>query len=188
MQQPGKLIHFVPQKIFLTKGVGRHKEKLSSFESALRNAGIARFNLVRVSSIFPPNCRVITRKQGLKELHDGQILFCVIAESATNEPHRLLASSIGIAIPREKNHYGYLSEHHSFGQTDRVAGDYAEDLAAGMLCTIMGIPFDAEKNWDQKKRQFRVKGSVIRTTSTTQSALGDKSGMWTTTVSAAVLL
>jgi arginine decarboxylase len=179
---------FVPQRVFLTKGVGRHKEKLSSFESALRNAGIARFNLVRVSSIFPPNCRIIPRQQGLKHLHDGQIVYCVIAESATNEPHRLLASSIGIAIPREKDHYGYLSEHHAFGQTDRVAGDYAEDLAAGMLCTIMGIPFDPEKNWDQKKRQFRVKGAVIRTSSATQSALGDKSGLWTTTVSAAVFV
>ena len=41
-------ISYVPKKIFLTKGVGKHREKLSSFEMALRSAGIAQFNLVRV--------------------------------------------------------------------------------------------------------------------------------------------
>ncbi len=179
---------WVPQRVFLTKGVGKHKAKLSSFESALRDAKIARYNLVRVSSIFPPGCRLVPRKTGLRELDDGQIAYCVIAEAAVNEPHRLIAASIGIAMPREKGHYGYLSEHHSYGETERTAGDFAEDLAAGMLATIMGVPFDAEKNWDEKKRLFRVRGAAIRTTETTQSAVGDKNGLWTTVVAAAVFI
>jgi arginine decarboxylase len=179
---------WVPQRVFLTKGVGKHKAKLSSFESALRDAKIARYNLVRVSSIFPPGCRLVPARVGLRELHDGQIAYCVIAESATNEPHRLIAASIGIAMPREKGHYGYLSEHHSFGETERTAGDFAEDLAAGMLATIMGVPFDAEKNWDQKKKEFRVRGAAIRTTEITQSAVGDKNGLWTTALAAAVFI
>ena len=45
--------------VFLTKGVGKHREKLNSFELSLRSAGIAEFNLVRVKSIFPPNCKLI---------------------------------------------------------------------------------------------------------------------------------
>ncbi len=179
---------WVPQRVFLTKGVGKHRAKLSSFESALRDARIARYNLVRVSSIFPPGCRLIPARQGLRELEDGQIAYCVIAEAATNEPHRLIAASIGIAMPRQREHYGYLSEHHSFGETERTAGDYAEDLAAGMLATIMGVPFDAERNWDQKKREFRVRGAKIRTTEITQSAIGDKNGLWTTAVAAAVFI
>jgi len=179
---------WVPQRVFLTKGVGRHKAKLSSFESALRDARIAKYNLVRVSSIFPPGCRLVSRSHGLRELDDGQIAYCVIAEVATNEPHRLIAASIGIAMPREKGHYGYLSEHHSFGETERTAGDYAEDLAAGMLATIMGVPFDAEKNWDEKKRLFRVRGAAIRTTEITKSAVGDKNGLWTTAIAAAVFI
>ena len=44
----------VPKRLFFTKGVGKHKERLTSFELALRDAGIAAQNLVRVSSIFPP--------------------------------------------------------------------------------------------------------------------------------------
>ena len=59
---------YVAKQIFMTKGVGQHKEKLASFEMALRKAGIAQFNLVRVSSIYPPHCKNTTRVQGLKQL------------------------------------------------------------------------------------------------------------------------
>ena len=64
---------------FLTKGVGVHKEKLSSFELALRDAGVAPFNIVRVSSIYPPYCKWISKEAGLKYLTPGQVLFTVIA-------------------------------------------------------------------------------------------------------------
>ena len=43
-------LDMVPKRIFLTNGVGKHKERLTSFELALRDAGIAAQNLVRVSS------------------------------------------------------------------------------------------------------------------------------------------
>ncbi|HYC27069.1 MAG TPA: arginine decarboxylase, pyruvoyl-dependent, partial [Nitrososphaerales archaeon] len=124
-----------PRSFFLTKGVGRHKEALSSFELALRDAGISQFNLVTVSSIVPPGCKQIPREQGAALLKPGEIVFLVLARNSTNEAHRLVASSIGIAIPSEASEYGYLSEHHSYGQTDEDAGEYAEDLAASMLAT-----------------------------------------------------
>lgn len=179
---------FVPSRIFLTKGVGRHREKLASFELALRDAGIAQFNLVRVSSIFPPGCKVIGRSQGLNKLDSGQIVFCVLAECATNEPHRLISASIGVAIPRDPEMHGYLSEHHAYGVTERQAGDYAEDLAAQMLATTIGLPFDADKSYDEKKEQYKVGGHIVRTMDTTQSAVGDKSGLWTTVIATAVLI
>src|SRR5262249_58568335 len=113
---------FVAKKIFLTKGVGKHRERLSSFELALRNAGIAACNIVRVSSIFPPNCKLISRSEGLKLIKPGQVAFTVISENSTKEPHRLIAASIGLALPSERPMYGYLSEHHSFGETEEVAG------------------------------------------------------------------
>ena len=108
----------VPKKIFFTKGVGKHRERLTSFELALRDAGIAAQNLVRVSSIFPPQCKLVPRSQGLKYLSPGEVVFAVVAENSTREPHRLLAASIGVAIPADRNTYGYLSEHHSFGETE----------------------------------------------------------------------
>jgi arginine decarboxylase len=178
----------VPKKIFFTKGVGKHKERLTSFELALRDAGIASQNLVRVSSIFPPHCKVISRKEGLKYLNHGEVVFSVIAENSTREPHRLVVSSIGVAIPADRDTYGYLSEHHSYGETEEQAGEYAEELAAEMLATTLDVDFDPDKSWDEKKEIYRISNKIVRTSNVTQSAVGDKRGLWTTTIAAAVLI
>jgi len=178
----------IPKYLFLTKGVGKHKESLQSFELALRDAGIEHFNIVNVSSIIPPGCEMISKERGLKMLKPGEITFVVLAKNSTNEPHRLIAASIGVAIPSGENNYGYLSEHTSFGQTDEVAGDYAEDLAATMLATTMGIQFDPETAWDERKQFFKASGLIIKTANLTQSSTGDKGGLWTTVIAAAVFV
>ena len=162
---------WVPRKVFFTKGVGMHKEELRSFELALRDAGIEKCNLVTVSSILPPRCKIISRSQGLRELVPGGITFCVLAKCSSNEPRRLIAASIGCAIPTEKSLYGYLSEHHAFGQTEKEAGDYAEDLAAAMLASTLGIEFDEDKSWDEKKEFYRISDKIVRTTNITQSCI-----------------
>ena len=179
---------YVPSKIFSTKGVGRHKEYLSSFELALRSAGIEICNLVSVSSIFPANCKRISREEGLKELQPGQITFSVLARNATNEPNRLIASSIGVALPADTNAYGYLSEHHPFGQNEKTAGEYAEDLAATMLATTLGVEFDPEKDWSERENIYKMSGKIVRSFNITQSAEGDKNGLWTTVIAAGILL
>ena len=177
----------VPRFYFLTNGVGRHKESLSSFELALRDAKINRFNLVTVSSIVPPACKRLTREQGVEMLKPGEIVFLVLARNSTNEPHRLVASSIGVAIPANRSEYGFLAEHHSYGQTDEDAGEYAEDLAATMLATTMGIPFDVNADWDEREQVFKASGRIIKTTNITQSAIGDKN-LWTSVVAGAVFV
>jgi arginine decarboxylase len=176
----------IPEKIFLTKGVGVHKEKLASFEMALRDAGIAQFNLVSVSSIYPPNCKRVSREDGLACLKTGQIVHCVMARIATNEPNRLIASSIGLAIPADPNVHGYISEHHAFGETDEKAGEYAEDLAASMLASTLGIEFDSNQAWDEREQIFKMSNKIVKTTNITQSAQGNKNGLWTTVIAAAV--
>jgi arginine decarboxylase len=178
----------IPKYFFLTKGAGKHKEQLQSFELALRDAGIQHCNIVSVSSIVPPGCKQLSRERGLKLIKPGEITFVVLARNSTNEPHRLIASSIGVAIPSGKEDYGYLSEHHSFGQPDDKAGDYSEDLAASMLATTMGIEFDPEIAWHEKEQLFKTSGMMIKTANMTQSATGDKGGLWTTAIAAAVFV
>ncbi len=179
---------YVPQKIFFTKGVGRHKDYLQSFELALRDAKIEKCNLVTVSSIYPPGCKRIPTDEGLKMLQPGQITFAVMARNATNEPNRLIASSIGVAIPADSGTYGYLSEHHPFGETDEKAGDYAEDLAATMLASTLGVEFDSNTAWDDREKIYKMSGKIVRTFNITQSAEGHKDGIWTTVVACAILL
>lgn len=178
----------IPTKYFLTKGVGVHKDKLSSFELALRKAGIEKCNLVSVSSILPPGCKKISREEGLNFLKPGQIVFVVMARNATNEPNRLVSAAIGVAKPSFTDGYGYLSEHHTFGETAKKSGEYAEDLAATMLATTLGIEFDPETAWDERKQLYRASGKIIKTTNICQSAEGQKSGLWTTTIAAAVFI
>lgn len=179
---------YVPTKIFFTKGVGRHKEYLTSFELALRNANIEICNLVTVSSIFPVGCKRITKEEGIKELKPGQITFCVMARNSTNEPNRLIASSLGVAIPADAYAYGYLSEHHPFGQTEKVAGEYAEDLAATMLATTLGLDFNPDQDWNEREQLYKMSGKIVRTFNITQSSEGDKNGLWTTVISAGIFL
>ena len=177
-----------PTRIFFTKGVGRHKDYLQSFELALRDAKIEKCNIVAVSSIYPPGCRRISLEEGLKLLQPGQITFCVMARNATNEPNRLIAASLGVATPADPTQYGYLSEHHPYGQTDEKAGDYAEDLAATMLASTLGVEFDPDTAWDEREKIFKMSGKIVRTFNITQSAEGDKNGLWTTVVAAGILL
>jgi len=179
---------FVPSKIFFTKGVGVHKDHLASYELALRKAGIERCNLVYVSSIFPPYCKQISTESGLRQLKSGGITYCVMARNDTKEPNRLIPAAIGLALPKDINEYGYLSEHHAYGDTAEKTGEYAEDLAATMLATTLGIGFDTDKAWQEREQIYKASGRIIRTTHTCQSAQGNKDGNWTTVIAVAVFL
>ncbi|MFB5599547.1 MAG: pyruvoyl-dependent arginine decarboxylase [Nitrososphaeraceae archaeon] len=179
---------YIPKAMFFTKGKGIHKDYLTSFELALRDARISDLNIVTVSSIKPPKCKIISISEGRKYLLPGQITFAVMARSSTSEPNRLIAASIGLANPKEDGKYGYLSEHHSTGETGQKAGDYAEDMAMEMLATTMGLPNDPSLKWDDKQEQWRLSGKIYKTQNYTQSAEGNKDGLWTTVLSAAVFI
>ncbi len=178
----------IPSKVFFTKGVGIHKDRLASFELALRKAGIEMCNLVYVSSILPPNCKIISAQQGLTELKAGEITYCVMARSETNEPNRLISAAVGLAVPNDKGAYGYLSEHHGHGETDEKAGEYAEDIAATMLATTLGIEFNSETAWAEREQVYKASGKIFTTRNIAQSAQGNKDGMWTTVIAAAVFI
>jgi arginine decarboxylase len=177
----------LPTKVFLTKGVGRHKYQLKSFEEALRDAGVAQQNLVQVSSILPPGCKIISREKGLKRLTPGEICYCVLARADTDEHQRLVASSVGIAVPKDNKKWGYLSEVHGYGMNEQEAADMSEDLAAGMLGTTLGLEMDPNKAWSEKEQVYKSSGLIIRTSNITQSARGQKDA-WTTTVAIAMFL
>jgi arginine decarboxylase len=182
-------LSYVPKSMFFTKGKGIHKDQLTSFELALRNAQISDLNLVTVSSIKPPGCKIVSIQEGRSHLIPGQITFAIIARASTNEPNRLIAASIGLARPADDaSKHGYLSEYHTTGENAQKAGDYAEDMAMEMLATTLGIPDDPSLTWDQREEQWKLSGKIYKTQNFTQSAEGNKEGLWTTVLSAAVLI
>jgi len=178
----------VPKKVFFTKGVGTHKDKLTSFELALRDAGIEKFNLVMVSSILPPFCEIVPKAKGLPVLGAGEIVYVVMSRNESNEHNRLISASVGAAVPADRSQYGYLSEYHSFGEPEDKAGDYAEDLAASMLASTLGVEFDLNQGWDEKETLFKMSGKFVKTTNITQSVVVDKQGEWTSVLAAAVFI
>jgi arginine decarboxylase len=182
------MFEMVPKRMFFTRGVGKHRNNLQSFEIALRQAGIAQCNLVKVSSIFPPGCKILSQKAGLRDLTPGQITFCVLAEERTSEPNRLISAGIGLAIPAGQGKFGYISEHHGFGMTEKKVGDFVEDMAASMLASTLNVEFDPDADYDQRREIYRMSGQIVRSSHIVQSAEGDKNGLWTTVVASAVFL
>ncbi len=178
----------VPKRVFFTRGMGKHRHNLESFEAALRDAGIAKCNLVKVSSIYPPGCKIISARGGLPELIPGQITYCVMAEARTNEPNRLVSAGIGLAVPAKGDQFGYISEHHGYGMTEKKTADFVEDMAASMLATTLGIEFDADADYDARREVYKMSGQIVQTRATVQTAEGDKNGKWTTVVAAAIFL
>lgn len=178
----------VPRQVFFTKGVGKHRNRLQSFEMALRKAGIETCNLVKVSSILPPNCQVIPKARGVPQICPGQITFVVLSEAATCEPSRRVSAGVALAQPADGQQYGYISEHHGYGMAAKEIGDFVEDMAATMLATTLGVEFDPDKAYDDRKEVYRMSGKIVRTRACVQTAEGDKDGQWTTVVAAAVLL
>jgi len=176
----------IPTSYFLTSGVGVHRERLTAFELALRDADIEQQNLVSVSSILPPRCEQMEREDGVATLRPGEITFCVMARTETDEPGRRIHSSIGLARPADPAMYGYISEHHGYGMTLEESGEYAEDLAATMLASTLGIEFDPNAAWDERKRVYETSNLIIGSTSLTAAAQGDAKGRWTCAVAAAV--
>ena len=178
----------LPKSIFLTRGIGIHRQRLSAFEYALRDADIEQQNLVSVSSILPANCELIDRKRGVEMLSPGEITFCVMARVETNEAGRNIAAGIGLARPRDPAHYGYISEHHCFGMTEAETSDYVEDLAATMLASTLGIEFNSDAAWDERKLVYEMSNLIIHTQSITAATEGVRGGDWTCAVAAAVFL
>ncbi len=179
-------MHLVPKSFFLTHGIGVHRERLTAFELALRDADIEQQNLVSISSILPPHCIELEPQIGVGTLLPGEITFTVLARAETDEPGRRVHSSIGLARPSDTSMYGYISEHHGHGMTQEQSGDYAEDLAASMLASTLGIEFNPDAAWNERKRVYETSNLIIGSKSVTAYAEGDLNGLWTCAVAAAV--
>ena len=176
----------LPTSVFLTRGIGVHRHRLTAFELALRDADIEQQNLVSISSILPPRCQMLSREEGVATMRPGEITFSVLARAETDEPGRRVHASIGLARPADPDMYGYIAEHHGCGMTADQSGEYTEDLAATMLASTLGIEFDPEAAWNERKKLYEHSQLIIDSLSITAAAEGDASGLWTCAVAAAV--
>ncbi|HVA10934.1 MAG TPA: pyruvoyl-dependent arginine decarboxylase [Candidatus Dormibacteraeota bacterium] len=121
-------------KIHLASGVGTGPTKLSAFDSALNNAGVANYNLIRLSSIVPPETEVIchdkTIPAGSMPGKWGDRLYVVMAEKRVDRPNAEAWAGIGW-VQDKKTGKGLFVEHD--GQSRKaVQRDITQSLEALM--------------------------------------------------------
>ncbi|MGQ4832293.1 MAG: pyruvoyl-dependent arginine decarboxylase [Candidatus Asgardarchaeia archaeon] len=175
------MTQLIPKKVFLTAGIGKHPTKLGSFERALRDAKIHAYNLVPVSSIIPPDAKIISKEEGIKYLVPGQILFVVLSRISSNAVGRRVVAAIGVAKDRDSSLHGYISEYSAYDIDPEQARKSAEYLATEMLATIKG-----ENSWDIKSEMPKFDNFDIRSIVT--SAVVESEKEWVTAIAAAVLI
>jgi arginine decarboxylase len=178
----------VPKNVFYVKGTGYHYSKLISLEQALRSAGIEKYNLVKVTSILPPNCIEISKDEGLKKLAPGQIVYAVLSYTSSDKKDQACTTSIGVAKPKNQGEYGYFSEYQAFDELPERVGAFAEKLAAEMLATALGVQFDADVDYDEKQEIYKMNGKIVESKNITESAVVRKDGEWCTALAAAIFI
>lgn len=147
----------VPKKFFLTKGAGTGQTPLLSLEAALQEAKISPYNLVKVSSIIPPNCQEISKEEGLNQLHKGEIIYTVLSENRTKKHNQKISCALGIARPKEKSLQGYICEHHDKNSTRIETGKFAEKCAISMLGNVAGLNI---QNIDTVKKKPEIQNII----------------------------
>ncbi len=179
----------VPRKLFLTKGLGRHEDRLVSLALAVRNARIAQLNLVQVTGgILPPQCELVTAQEGLRRLAPGQIVHAIVSTAATNEPYRVVAASTAVAMPKDRSRPGCLAARDSAGESEQQAALRTEELAVAQLAALLGIELDRRAAYDANQDLWTLARDVVITRSVTQAVSGDRSGHWTSVIAAALFM
>jgi arginine decarboxylase len=177
----------VPKGVFLTKGVGIHSERLNSFEEALREARISSFNLVTVSSIVPPHCRLLDIQEGLRLMSPGQLTFSVMSRGDSNEEGRLISAAVAILLPENPNDYGYISEFHGYGMEADEVEDWVCDQAAELYASAKGLKINWKRAWSPEDEKYTLEERSFSPKYVVSMARGKK-GKWVTTVAAAVFI
>ena len=105
-------------EIVVTRGRSQAPTELAAFDGALHQAGVAHFNLIRLSSLIPPGSRLEIPDRGSRLPGGwGDRLYCVYAEHRVSEVGQQACAGLGW-IQDEDTGAGVLVEHHGHDETD----------------------------------------------------------------------
>jgi arginine decarboxylase len=128
-------------KIYLSSGTGTGPTELSAFDAALNDAGVANYNLIRLSSVIPPKTIVnVSEKsipKGALSGEWGDRLYVVMAEKRVNSPNAEAWAGIGW-VQDKSSGKGLFVEHE--GESEKVVrNDIKQSLE--QLMTTRNIDF-----------------------------------------------
>lgn len=135
-------------KIFLSSGIGSGPTKLAAFDSALNHAGIANYNLIRLSSVIPPNTEIVEGETiaGIW----GDRLYVVMAEMRVDTPNTEAWAGVGWVQEKESGK-GLFVEHEGNSE-QTVVQDIKQSLTALM----------ATRNVDFGEIQMKIVGKTCK--------------------------
>ena len=129
--------------ITITAGKGHAKTLLSAFDAALKDAGVHNYNLIRLSSIVPPDTKISVRKYETPPQEYGYRLYAVQAEIRSRESGKYIGAALGwYQFPDGR---GLFVEHEETGETKKaVESNLAENVRKSLseLCKHRGTHFN----------------------------------------------
>jgi len=117
-------------KVAATAGCAEGGTALNAFDNALLAAGIGNVNLVKVSSIVPPDVDIVT----LPQIKPGAIVPTAYAAMTSENPNEIIAAGVGYALPADRTKAGVIMEYH-----DRVDRAMAERAIRAMLVEAFAV-------------------------------------------------
>ncbi len=117
-------------RISIVKGTGSGKTKIAAFDNALWDAGIANYNLIRLSSVIPEDSDVVVEKVDRNEQEHGHKLYVVIAEGFETAPGKKAVAGLGWVTANHTKGKGIFVEH--FGRDRKGVADYIENTISSM--------------------------------------------------------
>ncbi|MEX0621801.1 MAG: pyruvoyl-dependent arginine decarboxylase [Candidatus Woykebacteria bacterium] len=138
-------------KITVTAGSGTGSTTLSAFDTALKEAGIHNYNIIKLSSVIPPESEVVVKKWKNAPTEHGKKLYTVLAEIRSDLLGRTIAAGIGWY--QTKDGRGIFAEHHDIIEslnTKEAEENVAKKIESTVrdLCKNRSYPFN--------KRNFKT--------------------------------
>jgi arginine decarboxylase len=121
-------------KASVTAGTAEGGTPLNAFDNALLAAGIGNVNLIKVSSILPPEVDIVD----LPQIKPGALVPTAYAAMTSTTPGQIIAAAVGYALPVDRTKAGVIMEFHDV--TDRGT---AEEAIRGMLAEAFRVRDEA---------------------------------------------
>ncbi len=113
-----------PNCVVLAAGAASASTSLNAFDMALNDAGIADFNLIRVSSILPAGALIkYMKKDGSRivaRLTKGMLVPAVYSVATSETCGITIACAVAVGVPRSREQSGVIFEAGSTANRDEV--------------------------------------------------------------------
>jgi arginine decarboxylase len=106
----------MPTRYFLASGASDGYTPLNAFDGALLQAGIGNTNIVKMSSIVPPHCKLVTPIA----LPPGAIVPAAYAAITSDVPGEIISAGVAIALPEDENQNGLIMEYSAKGERHKI--------------------------------------------------------------------